>query len=370
MKKFTMFSQILQSVIPQEEIAPLINEIGYVDKARKFTVYDLFLFLAQASIEQWKGYRDGEARMGKSGLQIADHSTISKKAKEVPYQLFKELLHLLIRKCNRATKRKLRIPKELLAVDSTKITVGKGRLPWAPLKGERSGVKLHVALVIDQGNLHRVTESTGNSPDLVHAPEVIDPSFVIVADRAYGKHEMFDKYESAEKKQYFLIRIRDNTILHDPTPRKRKAPFKGTIERDITCQLGVKKTRTKKRFRVVTLKDPEGNPVILATNLHKPSAENIAEMYKKRWQIEVLFRWIKQHLNVPKLFGTTPNAVYGQLYTALLVYVLMKLVFEKGNASVHASAKLTFAEFDRLFELDKLPSEWLVLLTSFLKMRP
>ncbi|NUU58903.1 transposase, partial [Paenibacillus agri] len=79
-------------------------------------------------------------------------------------------------------------------------------------------------------------------------------------------------------------------------------------------------------------------PVLLATNLHWHSAESIAEIYKKRWQIEVFFRWIKQHLNIPKLFGTTPNAVYGQLYVALLVYVLLKLLFDEGQKVVHWSA--------------------------------
>ncbi|MGG6310479.1 transposase [Paenibacillus macerans] len=98
--------------------------------------------------------------------------------------------------------------------------------------------------------------------------------------------------------------------------------------------------------------------LILATNLHQHSAERIAHIYKTRWQIEVLFRWIKQHLNVTKLFGTTPNAVYGQLYTALLVYVLLKFWFEQGNSWVHVSARLSFAQFDRLFKLEKLPVEW------------
>ncbi|WP_029197459.1 transposase, partial [Paenibacillus alginolyticus] len=88
------------------------------------------------------------------------------------------------------------------------------------------------------------------------------------------------------------------------------------------------------------------------------------EMYRKRWQIEVFFRWIKQHLNVPKLFGTSPNAIYGQLYTALLVYVLLKFVFDQGNSVVHPSAKLTFAEFDRLFSMDVMQPEWIVYLTS------
>ncbi|HEY4429721.1 MAG TPA: transposase, partial [Paenibacillus sp.] len=137
-----------------------------------------------------------------------------------------------------------------------------------------------------------------------------------------------------------------------------------SVEQDLTCQLGKNLALSQNRFRVVILKDPKGNPVILATNLHWHSAERIADIYKKRWQIEVFFRWIKQHLNIPKLFGTTPNAVYGQLYTALLIYVLLKFLFEQGNAVVHGSAKLTFADFDRLFTLQTLPPEWEIYLAN------
>nr|WP_256209105.1 IS4 family transposase [Paenibacillus sp. CF384] len=357
-----MFTTILQTILPKEEVLPLVEQLGYVDNARKFKVYDLLQFLAQSALQQWNGYRDGETRMVSSGLARADYSTISKKAKDVPFELFKQLLALVIKKCNRGCRRRLGIPKQLLVVDSTKITVGKARLPWAPLKGERAGIKLHVSLVADEGRLHKVTETTGNCPDISSCTNVLDKQFILVADRAYGKHKQFDIYN--EQNQYFIIRLRDNTCFHEPLQRIRKQKYAGTIEQDFTCQVGTKQTRSQQRFRVVTLKDPDGNPVLLATNLHKPSAESIAAMYKKRWQIEVFFRWIKQHLNVPKLFGTTPNAVYGQLYTALLVYVVLKLIFDQGNAAVHKCAKLTFVEFDRLYSRNDLPLEWTVYLTS------
>lgn len=362
MKKSTSISNILQLVIPKEKMLPLLEELKYVEVGRIFTVYDLFLFLAEASFQQWDGYRDGEQRMGLSGLRTVDHSTLSKKAKDVPFELFKRMLDLMIQLCNRATKRKLGIPKDLLVVDSTKITVGIGRLPWAPLKGEKAGIKLHVSLLADQGQLHKVTETTGNTPDLNRCADVVDSRFILVADRAYGKHKQFDEY--FEHQQYFVIRLRDNTTFHEPVPRTRPLPFTGTLEQDFTCQLGKKQARSEHRFRVVILKDPNGNPVIPATNLHWHSAEKIAEIYKKRWQIEVFFRWIKQHLNIPRLFGTTPNAVYGQLYTALLVYVLLKFLFDQGNTVVHWSARLTFADFGRLFSLQTLPVEWRVYLAN------
>lgn len=370
MKKSTSLSNILQSVIPEEKVLPYLKELGYIDVARKFTVYDLFLFLSEAAFQQWKGYRDGAQRMALSGQRIVDHSTLSKKAKDVPFELFKRLLHLMIDLCNRKTRRALGIPKELLIVDSTTITVGLGRLPWAPHKGQKSGVKLHVGIIGDQGELHKVTETTGYEPDLKSCPELLDRRFILVADRSYGKHKLFDSYQEQKGKQYFVIRLRDNTTFTNPIPRNRKRSFSGTIEQDLTCQLGKTMALSQHRFRVVILKDPKGKPVILATNLHWYSAEGIAEIYKKRWQIEVFFRWIKQHLNIPRLFGTTPNAVYGQLYTALLIYVLLKFLFEQGNATVHFSAKLTFADFDRLFTLQTLPLEWRIYLADVVYRLP
>ncbi|WP_026293612.1 DUF4372 domain-containing protein, partial [Saccharibacillus kuerlensis] len=67
MTKSTTFSSVLQTVFPREQIEELLAEIGYVDVARKFTGYDLFLFLAEAALQQWKGYRDAEPRLAASG---------------------------------------------------------------------------------------------------------------------------------------------------------------------------------------------------------------------------------------------------------------------------------------------------------------
>jgi hypothetical protein len=364
MNKSTSLSTILQRVIPKDTVLSFMGELDVIDVARKFTVYDLFLFFSEAAFQQWSGYRDGEQRMAQSGLRTVNYSTLSKKAKSVPFELFKRLLHFMIELCNRKTRRALGIPKELLVVDSTQITTGLGRMPWAPLKGEKASIKLHVALLADRGELYKVTETTGTEPDMKSCPAIQDSQRILVADRAYGKHARFDEYQEQQERQYFVIRLRDNTTFHEPIQRERKRTFEGSIHQDFTCQLGKKKALTKNRFRVVILQDPKGNPVIIGTNLHWHSAEKIADIYKQRWQIEVFFRWIKQHLNIPMLFGTTQNAVYGQLYTALLVYVLLKFLFDQGNANVHVSARLTFVEFDRQFTLKILSPEWKVYLSS------
>lgn len=90
------------------------------------------------------------------------------------------------------------------------------------------------------------------------------------------------------------------------------------------------------------------------------SAEQIALIYKARWQIEVFFRWIKQHLNIPTLFGTTENAVYGQLFSALIVFVLLKWLFDGAKREFPRHAELSFVRFARLLLLDRLPVEWMI----------
>src|SRR5690606_41936752 len=97
------------------------------------------------------------------------------------------------------------------------------------------------------------------------------------------------------------------------------------VVEDVTAVLGCEAKQTQRRFRVVTFLDSKGNFIRVATNLVFLSAETIAAIYKERWQIELFFRWIKQHLNVKRLFGTSPNAVYNQLYGALIAYVLLQI---------------------------------------------
>lgn len=83
----------------------------------------------------------------------------------------------------------------------------------------------------------------------------------------------------------------------------------------------------------------------MATDLTEVSSEQIAQMYKARWQVEVFFRWIKQNLNVPNLFGTTENAVYGQLYEALIAYVIFTSLFESAKKAVPKHVELSSIRF-------------------------
>jgi hypothetical protein len=365
MKKSTTILSILQSILSQEEVESVVKEVGYEDKARKFTIHQLLQYWCTAAYEEWPSYRAGADRASLSGLPEVHYSRFSSKAAEVPFAVFKELLHLLIRKCNREARRKLTFPKELLLIDSTTVTVGKARLPWAPYHGERAGIKLHVALQAETQQPLQVVETVGSRHDGPVSESLTQSSFILVMDRAYGKLERLDRYKIDG--QSFVIRLRDNIHLEKPKALRRHSPTDSPVIRDITCQLGTPQCRSEKRHRVVIFRDFEGRDIRVVTDLMQVTAEQIAQMYKARWQIEVFFRWIKQHLNLATLFGTTENAVYGQLFSALMVYVLLTWLFDAVSSGMPRHARLSFVQFSRFFVLGKLPVEWIVCILRFIQ---
>ncbi|MFI2859369.1 IS4 family transposase [Paenibacillus sp. JSM ZJ436] len=358
MKNTNTILPILQTLLTTEEVDHIVQATGYVDKARKFTVHHLLQYWCAAASEEWSGYRSGADRAVRSGLSPVHYSCFSGKAAEVPFEIFKELFHLLVRKCNRETRRKLALPKELLLIDSTTITVGKTRLPWAPYHGERAAVKLHVALRALNGQPLSVTETVGSKHDSPVCETLENIDFILVMDRAYGKLERLDRYK--QEGQSFVIRLRDNVHIEKPYTLRRQSQADSSVIGDFTCQLGTPQCRSTQRHRVVIFRDFEGREIRVVTDLMSISAEQIALIYKARWQIEVFFRWIKQHLNIPTLFGTTENAVYGQLFCALIVFVLLKWLFDGTRHGVPRHANLSFVRFARLLLLNDLSAEWLI----------
>lgn len=178
----------------------------------------------------------------------------------------------------------------------------------------------------------QVVETTGLKNDGPIGVKLEDRRFILVADRAHFSIDKADRY--ATTKQDFVIRLKENIQLNRKKSLKRTAVAGSNIVADFTCTLGTAQKQTKKRHRVVEFIDYEGAHVRAVTNLRNVTAEDIAGMYKERWAIESFFRWIKQNLNVPVLFGTTKNAVFSQLFAALIAYVLLKFLHTEGQKKI------------------------------------
>lgn len=201
----------------------------------------------------------------------------------------------------------------------------------------------------------KVVETMGLQHDGPIGEQWEDARFVLVCEWAYFSIDKVDR--SQKEQQDFVIRLKENVQIN------RKKSIKGGLNKasnildDFTCILGTPQKQTKQSHRIVDFCDHEGKEICVVTNLMNITTEEMANMYKSHWAIESFFRWIKQNLNVPVLFGTTKNVVFNQLFTALIAYVLFKFLPTQGSKQIHVKP-LSFAGFTRLLLWDDLSFEW------------
>jgi hypothetical protein len=131
MNKNTTFQTLIQNFLSEAELQAILKECNYQEKARKCTVSTLISYLTYAAVNEWKSLRHAADVGPSTGLIRMDHSSFSKHLKSLNYAIIKRVFEIIVGKLNRATRRTLQLPKTLLSIDSTTITVGKSRLPWA-----------------------------------------------------------------------------------------------------------------------------------------------------------------------------------------------------------------------------------------------
>lgn len=357
MNKHTTLKTLIQNFLTEEELQDILEEFQYKEKARKCTINVILSYLIHSAANEWKSLRHA-ADVGRSlGLTAVDHSSLSKHLKRLDYAIVKRVMEVMIGKLNRAARRKSKLPKALLSIDSTTITVGKTRLPWALYHGERAGIKLHVGFTNETDMPLHVVETTGLKHDGPIGKELEDPRFILVGDRAYFSIDKVDHY--LENGQDFVFRLKDNIQLNRKKSLQGNRSEGSNVIGDFTCKIGTPQKQTKKRHRVVQFLDYKNQVISVITSLMNVTAEEVAGMYKSRWDIESFFRWVKQNLNVPVLFGTTENAVFNQLFSALIAYVLLKFLHTNGSKGTYCKP-MSFAGFLRLLLCDDLPMEWRV----------
>ncbi|PTX64785.1 DDE family transposase, partial [Melghirimyces profundicolus] len=196
-------------------------------------------------------------------------------------------------------------------------------------------------------------ESIARKHDSPWAEKILPSKGITVYDRGYLDLGRLDGWE--DQGHLFVVRLRDNTVVSKQKGLKRLPVEGSNVMGDMSAQLGRVK-KTDHRFRVVTFRDGRGKPIRVVTNLWNVPAETIAALYKERWQVELFFRWIKQHLHVKKLFGTSPNAVYNQLYGAFIAYLLLNWLYQQTQPEWR-TVKLSFVRFVRKLCWRQLPTE-------------
>ncbi len=231
----------------------------------------------------------------------------------------------------------VQIAATVYALDSTTIDLCLSLFPWAPFRSTKAAVKLHTLLDL-RGNIPTFLHiSDGKLHDVNILDQlIVEAGAFYVMDRGYLDFERLARFDQAGA--FFVTRakrrLRFKRLHSKPTDRST-----GVIcDQIIELQVYYSKQGYPKLLRRVRFKDPEtGKTLIFLTNQFDLPALTICKLYKMRWQVELFFKWIKQHLRIKAFFGTSENAVKTQIWIAVCTYVLVAIVRKrlKLEASMH-----------------------------------
>jgi IS4 transposase len=220
----------------------------------------------------------------------------------------------------------LQLDGVLYALDSTVIDLSLALFPWAPYEHSKAAVKVHTLLDLNSSIpvLLNITDIKGHDSYMLDHV-VLEPGCFIVMDRGYV--DFLRLFRLHQAMAYFVLRAKQN--LQFRRRRSHAVDHTTGVRSDQTIVLSGKQSSEKfpAPLRRVSFyaADIDQRFVFLTNNFQIPSPI-VAAIYKQRWQIELFFKWIKQHLRIKRFLGTSPNAVKIQIWTAITTYVLIAIV--------------------------------------------
>jgi hypothetical protein len=220
----------------------------------------------------------------------------------------------------------LELKETVYALDASTIDLCLSVFPWARFRTTKAGIKLHTLLDL-RGNIPSFVDITDAK---VHDVNILDklipePGSIYVMDRAYLDFERL--YNMHQCLAYFVIRKKTNTVFRRIYSNKVDKSTGVRCDQIIVLSgFYAKKDYREKLRRVKYFDIKTGKSLNFFTNQFTFPALTIAELYRCRWQVEIFFKWIKQHLRIKAFYGITENAVKTQIWIAISVYVLVAIM--------------------------------------------
>jgi hypothetical protein len=332
----TIFSQLI-SFLPDREFRRCVQRYRGDSRLRGLSCWEQFLAMAFAQLTYRESLRDIEACLRALGSKryhlgfrrgIA-RSTLADANETHDWRIFADFAQHLIgiaRPLYAGDTLGVDLDASLYALDSTTIDLCLALFPWARFRTHKAAVKMHALLDL-HGNIPAfIHVSDGKLHDINMLDRIeIEPGAYYAMDRAYLDFERL--YRFTLSSAFFVTRTKKNVLLQR---RYSHAVDKSTgVSSDQTVILTSFESASAypDPLRRVSYRDPEtGKRLKFLTNNFTLPASTIAQIYKQRWQIELFFKWIKQHLRIKAFFGTSENAVKTQIWIAISVYVLVAIV--------------------------------------------
>ena len=338
-----VFSQLMEW-LPRYEFDQCVDRYQGNHRVRDFSCLDQFLCMAYGQIAfkdslratvlclraaQTKLYRMGiRGRVSRSTLADANETR--------DWRIYADLAAVLIGIARRLYADEL-LPVDpgetAYAFDSTTIDLCLSLFPWAPFRKHKAAVKLHTLIDLRGSIPCFISVSDGKTVDMEALDHLaLEPGAYYVMDRGYIDFKRL--YAFCQSAAFFVVRSRGN--LDYRRSLSREVDKTTGLRSDETISLRGPKTRDRypAPLRRVTFFDEEKRVrYVFLTNNFRLAALTVADLYKRRWRVELFFKWIKQNLHIKGFFGTSANAVKTQIWIAISVYLLIAIVKKRLDLS-------------------------------------
>jgi IS4 transposase len=358
----SVFHGVLKHV-PWADFDRLVAEHGADFRMRKLSTKDQFVALVYGQLagasslrEIVTGLESHGARLYHVGASPAKRSTLSDANALRPCDLFAELFALMVQRAHRGLRRK--VAEATYLIDSTGVRLNSLSGDWARFSKDVYGGKVHVIYDPDADRPTFFSVSAANINDITEAKAMpIERGATYVFDLGYHDFAWWAQLADADCR--IVTRFKKNTKLD--IVRERSLPKNSAVLSDRIGYLSKRMARSRANpfqdaVREVRVKTQTGKVLRILTNDLKASAQKIADLYKRRWAIELFFRWVKQTLKIKSFFGASENAVRIQIAVALITFLLLRIVqaTQRVILSPLAFARLVRANLMHRRRLDRL----------------
>jgi hypothetical protein len=346
MKRFcSILNQLLQ-IFPRTEFETAVRETKAERHARGFRSWDqfvamMFCHLADANSlrEICGGLASCEGRLSHLGTRIPARSTLAYANEHRDWKLYERVFHLLYEFCVKdlALKTKFKFKNPLLSIDSTHIGLCSEMFPWATYSRQKGALKLHFTLDHAGYMPSAMVITTGKYSELIVARrQQWEAGTILLFDRGFVDFSWFNRL--SQQGVWFITRVKADMRYEIIESRKLENG------RDETVRLTGRSSRKKHPglLRVVTIEKDNGEQFQFLTNNSTLAASTIAAAYKDRWEIENFFRFLKQNLKIKTFLSTSPNAVWTQIWTAVIAMLLLRYIQVKSKVTWGFSNLLYF----------------------------
>ena len=339
----TIFSQLMD-FLPSQEFRRCVDRYNGNYKLQRFSCWDQFLCMAFAQLTYRESLRDIEACLRSAGTKLYHMGIRSRVARNTLananqvrdwriYADFGQILIAIARQLYIGDSFAIDLQSTVYALDSTMVDLCLSLFPWAKYRKRDSAIKIHTVLDL-RGNIPSVVLVTqGKAHDLYLLHQLVfEPGSFYIMDRGYLDFERLHEISLAAG--FFVIRAKSHIVFNRLYSMDVDKSSGVRSDQIITFSGFYAHKNYPDKLRRISFRDSENNKrLVFLTNNFTLSAATIAELYRCRWQVELFFRWIKQHLRIKAFFGTSENALKTQIWIAICVYVLVAIVKKRLNVN-------------------------------------